>query len=343
MAVVEGGEYTKLLTLYKKGEDGEVTYGKNRYLAQTFTLTEEIAIFRIIVKMRSTYIWKPHLCALRATDITGKPLDYNITSHGQSKISSLEGKAAKWIITTFSDFPILSPGFYAIVLYSPEQADWLIVKWRADTTYPFYPGGKAWISHNAGEDWEEIPNTDFMFEVWGYHPPPEPPPTPVISNWALQKLEQKQLTDGYLFVAHTNIPCHLFMRWTTVEPEVHSIPVLRRGLALRTDKRFCFVVWEENEQQEDGDTLSHTFEKRDWPVCQTRWFYFVGTKQGEQQPSTGPIQKKHFTRIGDLLLFYEPWSEDGPPPPPEWTLIFEEPWSEAEPPPMLLFREEWSE
>ncbi len=83
------------------------------------------------------------------------------------------------------------------------------------------------------------------------------------------------------------------MRWTLTEPEVHAKVLYRRGIAMHTDKRFCFVVYNENEQLEKGDTFIHTFIKPDWPVCQTRYFYFFGTRAGEQQPSTSPLFVKH--------------------------------------------------
>ena len=60
-----------------------------------------------------------------------------------------------------------------------------------------------------------------------------------------------------------------------------------------TDKYFCFDAYEDNEQEEAGDTLQHTFIKEPWPVCQTRFFYFHGTINGIASPSTSPILKKH--------------------------------------------------
>ncbi|GAI39877.1 unnamed protein product, partial [marine sediment metagenome] len=179
MSKTEGGAETNLITQWKEGEDDEVGYGKNRFLAQTFTLDDTFAIFRAIVKMRSIDIWEPHLCSIRRTDAAGAPLNFDIASMGQDKISELEYRAAKWIPATFRNFPLLPPGVYAIVLSSPRQSSWVNCHWRANTELSAYPGGKAWLSHNAGEDWEEIPDTDFMFELWGYTPPPEPPPPPV--------------------------------------------------------------------------------------------------------------------------------------------------------------------
>ena len=43
------------------------------------------------------------------------------------------------------------------------------------------------------------------------------------------------------------------------------------------DVRFCFDVYDDFEQDEDGDTLEHTFSLEDWPVCTTKWLYLWGT------------------------------------------------------------------
>lgn len=304
MSETEGGATTNLITQYKDGEDGEYSYGKNRFIAQTFTLTDSFAIFRVLVKMRSLNVWKPHLCSIRATDPSGKPLSTNISSMGQNKIAELEWRAAKWIPATFRNFPLLPPGIYAIVLSSPYQVDWLQCNWRANTTTPAYAGGKAWLSHNAGIDWEEIPNHDFMFEVWGYTPPPEPPPPPVISNFATLAIAYAEEGTGLKITVTTDRLCHLYMRWTLTEPEVHSKILYRRGLAMHTDKRFCFVTYHENEQTEAGDTLTHTFIKPDWPICQTRYFYFLGTRAGEQLPSTSALFKLHRKEIHMIGPYY---------------------------------------
>ncbi|GAH84088.1 unnamed protein product, partial [marine sediment metagenome] len=50
----------------------------------------------------------------------------------------------------------------------------------------------------------------------------------------------------------------------------------------------------DNEQEEAGDTLSHTWLKSNWPVCETRWFYFVGSQGGTPSVSETAIFKFHF-------------------------------------------------
>jgi len=141
-------------------------------------------------------------------------------------------------------------------------------------------------------------------------------------HWACRDLEQIQLLDGFKFIVHTDVPCHLWLRYTTTPPRRHSKPIYRRGVYFRGDIRFCFVTYKDNEQDEEGDTLVHTFHKHNWPICETRYFYFHGTIWGEASLSVTAIFEKHFQKKGYLLAFYEPWS------PPAFQLTFFEPWSE---------------
>ncbi|MBA7551356.1 hypothetical protein ES705_43896 [subsurface metagenome] len=91
----------------------------------------------------------------------------------------------------------------------------------------------------------------------------------------------------------TDIPSHVRVRLSSKEPWIHSKPSLRRGVQFAEDVRFCFTVYEDNEQYEDGDTLVHTFYKGAWPVCTTKYFYFWGTRAGEVCASTSAIFNYH--------------------------------------------------
>jgi len=68
---------------------------------------------------------------------------------------------------------------------------------------------------------------------------------------------------------------------------------MRRGIQFAEDVRFCFTVYEDNEQAQPGDTLNHTWYKRDWPPCTTKWLYFWGYITGLISPSTSPLFKYH--------------------------------------------------
>ena len=88
------------------------------------------------------------------------------------------------------------------------------------------------------------------------------------SHWYLKDLQYEYLDDGFKLTATTDVPCHLFCRMTTTPPRKHALPSYRRGLYMQGDIRFCFVVYEDNEQEEPGDTLIHTFNKPAWPICE---------------------------------------------------------------------------
>jgi len=129
------------------------------------------------------------------------------------------------------------------------------------------------------------------------------------SHWYLKDLQYEYLDDGFKLIATTDVPCHLFARMTTTPPRKHSKATNRRGLNVAWDIRFCFVVYEDNEQEEPGDTLIHTWLKSAWPVCETRWFYFIGNIAGLGSVSESPIFKFHFPA-------------PPPEPPPPLTRIF---------------------
>lgn len=94
---------------------------------------------------------------------------------------------------------------------------------------------------------------------------------------------------GNIVTVYTDVPARIRIRWTTIPPRIHKIPVLRRGMWLNDDVRFCFDVYEDQDQDEPGDTLKHTFTYA--PCIQGRhfWYYLWGTVDGVISPSTSPI------------------------------------------------------
>lgn len=131
------------------------------------------------------------------------------------------------------------------------------------------------------------------------HPPRPTPPgllhagSPAF-RWSCRSVEQIILFDGYQIVVTTDVPCHLWMRWSTNPPQYHTVPSLRRGVYMHGNRYFCFTVYRDNEQEEAGDTLIHTFIKHNWPHCETRYFYFIGERFGLPSPSNSPCFEKHF-------------------------------------------------
>lgn len=129
-----------------------------------------------------------------------------------------------------------------------------------------------------------------------------------VDKWFMSSIEQILTATGYKIIIQTDVPSHLWMRWTLTPPKEHLTQRTKRGLPLMLEKYYCFDVYEDNEQEEDGDTLEHTFIKEPWPVCETRYFYFHGEIAGVASKSTTTIFKKHR-------------KEPPGPPPPESPII----------------------
>jgi len=144
-------------------------------------------------------------------------------------------------------------------------------------------------------------------------------------HFSMRSISQLETPSGYLFVVITDVPCHLWMRITTRKPWRHKTPVLERGLLIHYDYKLCFVTYHDNEQEEPGDTLVHTFIKEPWDICETRWFYFHGTIGGEASPSTTCFFEKHRRYVPYVLLHYEPWGHI-PTFMPNLRLLFIEHW-----------------
>lgn len=155
---------------------------------------------------------------------------------------------------------------------------------------------------------------------------PELPP-----RFAVLSIAYDDGAEGIRIRCTTDVACHLFCRISTKPPRKHRIPVIVRGYPLRDDYRWCFTVYHDNEQEEDGDTPVHSFIKVPWPFCETRYFYFWGTVAGVVSPSTSPLFKKHRSQVGErqpwefTLIILETWEVHDEI--PELTVVIDEKWS----------------
>lgn len=110
-----------------------------------------------------------------------------------------------------------------------------------------------------------------------------------MNNWQLLTYTLTTTCTGYIVQFTSDVACHCWARWSAATPRVHPKPVLVRGVRVRDDLRFCFTVYTDFEQDEDGDTLIHTFTLDPFDDCQTRHFYFFATIGEAWSPSTSCI------------------------------------------------------
>ena len=105
---------------------------------------------------------------------------------------------------------------------------------------------------------------------------------------------------GVRIIITTDVPCHAWLRVTATSPNLHKKISIIRGLPLKEDIRFCFVVFGDFEQFEAGDTYIHTFYIEDWPAGTTKWFYPFASVAGIFSVSTGPFFEYHNTGIAPV-------------------------------------------
>jgi len=268
--------------------------GKNIYFAQTLALAEGSRLFRCGFLACAHTPADPWRHSVRLTDINRKPLSVDLyMDEGSSKYSAVCGAARPRYETHDWPFPYFPAGTYAIVLARPGSPDTQRAKIFGITPAFTSATKKTWRSLDYGVTWSEIANTQLCHGAYGYIAPPAPPPPAAIGNWYITNIVQTQTATGYQIVVTTNVPAHLFLRWTLAPPGQHIKTVMERGAPVQKLIDQCFVATNDINQAEAGDTLTHTFLVEPWPYCQTRWFYFWGTRVMYRQPSTSPIYEKH--------------------------------------------------
>jgi len=94
---------------------------------------------------------------------------------------------------------------------------------------------------------------------------------------------------------YTDVPVHLTLWWTAISPHLHLRPEEARGLRKLGLPDFCFVERFAIEQNEAGDTTTHTFTWPGWSPCLTRYFLFHGTYEGTPSPSNTAIFTFHYS------------------------------------------------
>jgi hypothetical protein len=114
-----------------------------------------------------------------------------------------------------------------------------------------------------------------------------------LQHFAVLEVSYSHFETSIVITSTTNNPCHLTLYYTDKQPLRHTTSRVVRGLSLPWGAYWCFVAWNSVEQQEAGDTLTHTFEVPDWSYCQTKWFAFRGTVAGELSPSVSALLMHH--------------------------------------------------
>ncbi len=89
----------------------------------------------------------------------------------------------------------------------------------------------------------------------------------------------------------TNSAVHLTCHYTSVPPRIHKLPRFIRGIRMDGLGYWCFVASTAIEQDEAGDTKTHTFTIPDWYLPDIKYLVFTGTVLSLDSPSISPYFK----------------------------------------------------
>lgn len=112
-------------------------------------------------------------------------------------------------------------------------------------------------------------------------------------NISFRYFNAEVTADGILITILTDVPSTIFIRWTQLPPWIHKKPSMRRGVQFAEDVRFCFDVYTDLEQDQVGDTTTHTFKLPYWMLDSDYWLYPWGKIDDQVSPSSGPIFHIH--------------------------------------------------
>jgi hypothetical protein len=114
-----------------------------------------------------------------------------------------------------------------------------------------------------------------------------------MNNFAVLDIAYDPTPTRVHIITHTNNPVHLTCYYSQEPPGRHKTSRTNRGITLPWGAYFCFVAYKSVEQQEPGDTTTHTFTIIPWVYCETKWFAFRGTVATVLSPSVSCIFKYH--------------------------------------------------
>jgi hypothetical protein len=129
-----------------------------------------------------------------------------------------------------------------------------------------------------------------------------PPPLLKIL-WYIKDIKKYDTLLGVEIQAWTSIPVHLQMVYTTTQPELEQRWKMKRGIKVHCDPVFHLLnpVWVD----EDFPIADfwHKWTITDWPVCQTRWWFFAGQFGLFYTKSQSPLFEYHKQALPQEYVF----------------------------------------
>lgn len=156
--------------------------------------------------------------------------------------------------------------------------------------------------------------------------------SPLKDHWLPLGMRGIQVWNGFIIQLTTDVPCHIWLRWTANRPHIHKKVAMRRGIALYDDLYYCFTTYGDIDQNQPGDTTRHTYHFAKLEEGVEYWFYHWGYIEGNRSKSCSPILPiKHTPKHYVLNPDFTEWSDGNPwagiLTPTNWTAWFIGPWA----------------
>lgn len=121
-------------------------------------------------------------------------------------------------------------------------------------------------------------------------------------RWLIQNYLQTWLNSTCQITFDTDVAVHAWLCHSTEPPNMHLLTKTVRGLRVMGSPYYCFLKQDCFEQDEAGDTLTHTFTWPGWYTCLWQWFFFKATVAGVWTPTQWGIFKKHYLAPESYIL-----------------------------------------
>jgi len=115
-----------------------------------------------------------------------------------------------------------------------------------------------------------------------------------VCRWYLTSITDQQFDWGVRVTVTTDVAVHLYMRYSDNFPRIHAATREHRGVVMWGGVYHCFTAYHHIEQNEEGDTTTHTFDWPGWVYCETRYFYFFGHTNYLECVSDSPVFWIHY-------------------------------------------------
>lgn len=103
------------------------------------------------------------------------------------------------------------------------------------------------------------------------------------------------------FWCQTDVACHLTLHMADIDPIIRNIPYQKRGANFNLSSVTCFVEIKTIDQDEAGDTTTHTFTVPLTSYDLTHYWYLTGTQGGIPMKSMSQIFKASCSKPVEVI------------------------------------------